>query len=509
VDGSPEIGDAFIKFGGKDVWRTVLVSGLGAGGQGLFALDVTTPDQFKESNAADIVMWEFTDADDPDLGYVFGQPVIRKMANGKWAAIVAGGYNNSQHLTGESVCTDSTARDPAGCTTSSTGAAYLYIIFLNGPSGTNRTWVEGTDYVKIGIPSGTADSPNGLSQPLAADVNADGIVDYVYAGDLNGNLWKFDLTSTVPTNWASSSNQVNLFVATDSTINHFPQPITAKPEGTLHPSGQGFIITFGTGKYLETTDPFPRGDNTYQPQSFYGIWDKDDKKPISGQTSGITRSQLLEHDIFLSTGGTGTFRVVVPVSGKPDSPANDWSTDGTPPTADDSPPKYMGWFLDFPDALTTGERSVFRPILTSGRLIFTTLLPLTDACQFGGTSFTMVVDPTTGGRIDAPVLDINGNGQLNQSDKVAYGSDKIYASGVQSTIGITPTPTIIKTDNLGTGGISATGAQILGTSGSLVASSGILLAYALSAGSSGGNASTMIGLSAAGGRVSWRELLSQ
>src|SRR5262249_51886209 len=155
---------------------------------------------------------------------------------------------------------------------------------------------------------------------------------------------------------------------------------------------------------------------------------------------------------------------------------------------------------------------VSRPTIISGRLIFPTLLPLTQACQFGGTSFLMVIDPTTGGRIDGPVIDTDRNGLLNSKDVVSFGSQKdIFASGTPSEIGITPPPTIVRANDgkAGSGSAGAAGSQILGTSGPLVAQSGILLAYALSAGSSGGNASTVIGLSAAGGRVSWRMLMQQ
>src|SRR6185436_17970784 len=226
VDGSPQIGDAFI----GTQWRTVLVAGLGAGGQGLFALDITDPTQFSEANAASTVMWEFNDTDDPDFGYVMGSPVIRKMANGRWAAIVSGGYNNSQQLTGETACTDSTAKTPSGCTTSSTGSAYLYIIFLEGPTGMNRTWVEGTDYVKIRASrSGdSAGTPNGLSEPFAADVDGDGAPEFVYAGDLRGHLWKFDVSASTTSTWTASTSQVVLFTAQDASGNR--QPITAKPE---------------------------------------------------------------------------------------------------------------------------------------------------------------------------------------------------------------------------------------------------------------------------------------
>src|SRR5690606_4593586 len=77
-------------------WRTVLVGGLGRGGQGIYALDVTDPSSFSEANAAQIVLWEFDDEDDADLGYTYGSPSIAKMHNGKWVAVFGNGYNNSE-----------------------------------------------------------------------------------------------------------------------------------------------------------------------------------------------------------------------------------------------------------------------------------------------------------------------------------------------------------------------------------------------------------------------------
>ena len=474
----------------------MLVSGLASGGQGIFALDITDPSQFSETNAASTVMWEFGDGDDPDFGYVIGPPVIRKMANGRWAAIVTGGYNNSQVLSGETACTDSTTRTPAGCTTSSTGSAYLYIIFLEGPTGTNRTWIEGTDYIKIRAAraSDSTATPNGLTEPLAADINGDGVPDFIYAGDLRGRLWKFDVRSTTASNWTLSTNQVVLYIAIDWLGNR--QPITAKPEATLHPTS-GYVISFGTGKYLEAADPL----GPYQAQAFYGIWDKNDGATVSVQTTLTSgKSQLLQQTITNVTVGTNTFRVV-------SNNVPNWSTDTSPPLANDSPTKHMGWYMDFPSATTTGERSVFRPILISGRLIYTTLVPSTQACLFGGTSFLMVLDPATGGRIDGAVLDSDANGALNASDTVVIAGVNTYLSGVQSTIGITPTPTIVRSAS---GSINNAGSAsvILGTTQTSMATAGSQLAYAISAGSSGANASTIVGLTSAGGRVSWRELMS-
>jgi len=247
-------------------------------------------------------------------------------------------------------------------------------------------------------------------------------------------------------------------------------------------------------------------------QTFYGIWDKNDSpNTVNNQSRVTNRAQLLAQTIsfgvsFTSSGATNVFRIV-------STNVPDWSgtptpvPPGAPPS--DSPTKDMGWFMDFPDAANSGERSVFRPILTAGRLIFTTLIPNAAACESGGTSFLMVVDPTTGARIDAAVLDTGGDGKLDVTDKIDFGGGTVFASGVQSTIGITPTPTIVKTDASSGTSLPTGASETFGTTGPPLAGVGSLLAYALSAGSSGGNASTVIGLGSVGGRVSWREILAQ
>ncbi len=159
VDGSPVVGDAYI----DDVWntssgaewRTVLIGTTAAGGKSIFALDITDPENFDSGD----VMWEFIDA---DLGYTLGEPVIARMANGKWGVIFGSGYN------------------------SASGLAYLYIVDAE----------TGTLIKKIATNSDTA---NGLSSP-AVLVNNERVVTTVYAGDLKGHLWKFDLSDKLTNN---------------------------------------------------------------------------------------------------------------------------------------------------------------------------------------------------------------------------------------------------------------------------------------------------------------------
>jgi type IV pilus assembly protein PilY1 len=509
---------------------------MGAGGQSVSLLDVSDPSAFTEANASSIVKWEFSDADDPDLGFTYGQsnPLIRRMANGKYAVIVSGGYNNSA----------------ADGNASTTGAGVIYILFVSGPTGTDGAWVAGTDYIKIATPltfSGTVGSqtialttiasaatPNGLAQPFAADVDGDGMVDFLYAGDLRGNFWKFDVRGATTLNWTAATSQVVLFRATDS--GGTGQPITAPAEGVGHVTGTGFMINFGTGKYLEPSDVTP-GTNPYTTQSYYGIWDKNDGATVSLQTT-VSRDQLYEQQILADVTVGGKFAHVLSGDQKMDCtdgrlipghvvstpnvaasadilvPLPNWSSTACPARA----PLHRGWLLDWasasPDLTTidktpiTGERSVFPPQVINGRLIFTTLIPNVSACLFGGDSPTMVIDAMTGGRFAGSPFDTNGDGQFNTSDFVnVTGIGLVAVSGLSSGIGITGSPTVMKF-----GGGTTTGATSGAYQGGYQGGTGSAAAVfntwlGILSGSSGATNNILLDLGANSiGRLNWREV---
>ncbi len=399
VDGAPTVGDAQGNFGNvrcgavSPCWRSILVSGLRRGGQGLFALDVTDPSEFQESNAAKLVLWEFTDADDADLGYTYSQPSIVKMANGKWAAVFGNGYNNTE----------------ADGNVSSTGNAVLYIVFLDG--GLDGIWTADTDYIKIDTGVGetlTTPTPNGLATPAAVDINGDFITDYIYAGDLRGNVWKFDVTDANPQTW--DSQPTRLFTAATASG---PQPITVRPEvGRHYYADEGVLVYVGTGKYLEMSDNSLTGPS----HTMYAIWDK-----LDGSTSAIDRSDLLMQEVLP---GLSAVRVI-------SDNVVDWD-------------QHMGWYIDLPDA---GERHASRPLLRNERLIFTTIIPNAEVCGTGGSSWLMEVDAFSGSRLDVSPFDYNGDEKIDDDDLVTIdisGTDtKVAISGLPSPEGMLSTPTIL------------------------------------------------------------------
>lgn len=371
VDASPAVGDAFI----NSNWKTVLVGGLRKGGKSYFALDVTNPSSFSETNADSIVLWEFTD---PDLGFTYHQPTIVKMANGKWAAIFGNGYYE-----------DSPSPAPSG-------NAILYIVFIE--DGIDGTW-SSTDFVKIDTGVGSAASPNSLAIPAVVDINRDGIADYIYAGDLRGNMWRFDVTSSNANNWKTAGNRSVLFKAENPT--NTPQPITARATVGKHPEG-GFLVYFGTGKYLEGTDNNTSGAQT---QSFYAIWDR-------GGTATVAKNNLLQQTISATS---VSFNAEFDARTVSDS-AIVWGTGAG---------KSLGWYVNLP---TPGERQITDPILREDKIIFTTLIPSTSPCQPGGSGWLMELDAINGGRLDQ-TFDKNDDGLLTSADHVSGQA----AAGLKST----------------------------------------------------------------------------
>lgn len=405
VDASPQAGDVYF----NGAWHTVLVGGLGAGGNSLFALDVTDPDSFSEAN----VLWEFTDT---DLGYTLPQANIVRTNNAAnpWVAVVANGY------------------------ASTSGKAALYI--LNIQTGA---------LVKEIVADATAG--NGLSSSTAVDIDDDKIVDYIYAGDLKGNMWKFDISSSNIADWGVAYNGTPLFVATDaSTVRQVitSKPAVSKATGTGQTSGT--MVYFGTGKYFEVGDNVV--DVNPQIDSFYAVWDVCDKSsvaPCSGVVSG--RSLLQQQSIFYEGGSGiaagGDVRVVTNCV---------VAYDATAPTAAASPctvnVNRRGWYLDLVRPLVSGgaqgERAVSAPILRNGVVIFPTLIPFTTTCTPGGTSWLMELDQFSGARLSSGTpIDLNNDGVVNDSDLIDINGVKYAASGFASTVGIIDTPAIINCEN--------------------------------------------------------------
>lgn len=229
VDGELAVAD--VHMGGG--WKTVLVGTLGRGGRGIFALDITDPEDVQ-------FLWEKNSSDIPALGNVLGQPVIAQVANGDWRVILGNGPNSSG------------------------GSAQLLMLSIaNGDATVVNTAQTGS---------------NGLSAVRAWDSNRDGFADTVYAGDLHGNVWRFsDLTG--------SPSTLRLFRATDASGTR--QSITAAPLVGRNPDTSELWVFVGTGQYLNRNDL----ENT-QIQSWYGLIDRG--TGISNRNQLVKRNIIAE-----------------------------------------------------------------------------------------------------------------------------------------------------------------------------------------------------------------------
>ena len=355
VDGSPTVADVY--YGGA--WRSILVSGMNAGAKGLFSLDVSIAANFTETAAANVVRWE-VDGSDGDVGYIFSRPILAKTKDGKWRAIVGNGYNSSN------------------------GRAVLLLIDIQTGAIT-----------RIDTQAGTAGTPNGLSGVAVISSTNNGVADVVYAGDLYGNLWKFDLSSVTPGSWSAAFSSAGapapLFKAAAG------QQITARPDVAVHPKG-GYLISVGTGRYIDITDNTSTGT-----QTIYGIWDKG---------VAVVDADLQPQTIVSTgTGGNGaTFRLTTNAVGVAvDAPV---SGDNAISVTNFYANK-KGWKMNL---VTAGERIVSETSVRFGRIVFASLIPSSAACSYGGDGWIMEVDVLTGNRTAS--LDSNADNTVDANDYV-------------------------------------------------------------------------------------------
>lgn len=378
VDGSPATGDAF--FGGE--WHSVLVGGMNNGGNAVYALDITDPDSFSEANASSTVLWEYTASG--ALGQTYGKPSISRLHNGDWAALFGNGYNSEGR------------------------SASLHIVRM----------ADGIP-VRSAIDTNSAPAadayPNGLSEVTPIDVDGDFIIDYVYAGDLYGNMWRFDLTSKSTSEWSVTK----LFTARGP--GGSVQPITMAPQVGIHPYGPGYgvMVYFGTGKYLEKNDAL---FNSGLENSFYAVWDSSVFSYRATATApgiapgGFTRANLQNQTLTNVESDGTTYRVVS------DNPVN-YTTDA------DGIGGQRGWYMDMP--ANSGELLINTPTLVGDLVLFTTLVPPEQACSLDQASGAiMAVRADTGGRANRPVFDLDRNRQHDSGDLIGGDDNQVAPSGI-------------------------------------------------------------------------------
>ncbi|QYG09052.1 pilus assembly protein [Janthinobacterium sp. PAMC25594] len=327
-------------------WRTVLVSGMGGGAQGVFALDITNPARFAQDGA----LWEFTDRDDRLMGNVRAPPSFARINMGgkqgapayRDFAIVASGYNNHA--------------DDGKDTTAPAAAAAIFLLALDKAPST--PWLSGSNYFRLKVPvaSGGGHESDGDADvdamshalgPPAVVPGGDGALAYIYAGDLQGNIWRLDMAGGPP--WKEGQGRKLVFVARDAQGRR--QPVTQQLSVAYAPGG-GYLLLFGTGKLVEAADTWPAA---FLSQSFYAV--HDDLRETSPTRS---RADLEPRGLGEAVGGVRVDGAELRYTGSE---------------------AMRGWYLDFMGTAQTGERSINSPVLAAGKVLFNTVLPGRDPCS--------------------------------------------------------------------------------------------------------------------------------
>ena len=359
VDGQITVSDAQLGTG----WGTALVSGLGAGGKGLFGINITSP----RSAAANNLMWDLTgSAASADMGYIFSKPVIvpiRGAGNApRWVVIFGNGYN-------------STNGKPA-------------LMIVDVQTGALIASIK----PNVGNSNTTA---NGLGNVIAL-ADADGFASTIYSGDLDGNVWKFNLSGATSSNWGVALSGSPLFTAKDA--NGIAQPITGGFDVAAGPNG-GVMVYFGTGRYFAVNDNALTSLSSTQISSLYAVADVGvsvsggqgalQKRSISAQSAGETDTRAIDKGIV------------------------DYDS-------------KKGWYIDLKVAgsnAVKGERFIGMPRVEGGVVYFVTFEPIGDNCTPGGVNWLYGLDTITG----SPALsNVSLPGQDSNKDGIP---DQICTSG--------------------------------------------------------------------------------
>jgi type IV pilus assembly protein PilY1 len=492
VDGTPGTGELFYNGG----WHTWLVGGLGAGGSSIFALDITNPDDttkpnsFSEGNAAGIVIGEWsssiqttsttnvltgvvtTTVTGPgptfscvstvsgsgsncgnSLGKTFGTPQIRKFHNAtgsgnpdtSWGAVFGNGSGSYN------------------------GDAGIFVMIANNTGQPTFYYLS----TGVGTRTGNPATSNGIYYVTPADLDGDHVTDYVYAGDLHGNVWRFDLTNSDPTKWAVTSTLGAAMTSTGAgtpiySTGSASLPITTKVVvASIASTGNPrVLVEFGTGQQTQFTNNAPATYATSQ-QFLIGIWDWNLSNwnslsnvkyaSLSGTSApsaisgGLTNNTVLQSQ---SVQGTFDTNDVVSSSSVQIGTAYFYETitNNTISWADTSTTstKQFGWYLGLsfgfgnptnPNGLQTSttvpsasqiyEQVIFNPTLQDGAFIVnTTVPPTTSLATCSSTSaggWTMAINPATGGAFTNSFFG-NSNHQF-----ISIGSESVSGIALSGT----------------------------------------------------------------------------
>ncbi len=335
--------------------ENILVGALGKGGKGVYSLNVGTPGA---ATASSIYNWERSDTTGGNMGLVLGKPILGRVPAGQTAVILGNGVNSTSEK------------------------AVLIVLNLD----------TGAVIQQIDTGVGSASTPNGLSAPVGVYDQDGKTIRYVYAGDMLGNVWKFDL------NGAGSATRLFTAVGPASNV----QPISGGLAVAIHPVTKKRWVFFGTGRFLTTGDAETAGATT---QSMYGFED-------TGTT--LTRANLESRGAPVVSGNVRTFQAKA-----------------TLPTG------KKGWYIDLTTA--SGERIVQDAQVVNTFLVTASMVPTGDACEADGTGYINALDAFTGTSAGGSYFDQNRNGDTSD-DKVGG----VPIGSINAGVGMPTLPNLLR-----------------------------------------------------------------
>jgi type IV pilus assembly protein PilY1 len=442
VDATPATGDLFYGTSAATAtWHTWLVGGLGAGGAAMYALDVTTPGNFSseatavtsnvvigEWNASNITCANVANCGN-NLGNTYGTPLIRRLHNGTWAVIFGNGFG------------------------SPSGDAGVFIMTVAPASGAKTFYYFST---------GKSGSGDGIAYVSSADLDGDHVTDYLYAGDLLGNVWRFDLTGTTASSWAVSTGP--LFAAGST------HPITTSllVAVAAGPAGNQLMVAFGTGQKTPLTNTTGSTYASAQ-QYLYSFWDWNYSawntlEPGAQYASLTTAASGLSSPYTITWSTTATNMtaqtLTLQSTGIVDVTSQTicWKSTTACTTGNSS----FGWYAALPGI---NEQVIYNPLLVGSAFSVNTIVPASNSliqCTTAlDSGYTYAIALNTGGV--APVASGAINIFLNTT-----------TTSTNSTTGVTTTTTTANTDSSAAGvATNATGQSTIVTTSTTTASANI------------------------------------
>lgn len=435
VDATPGTGDLYY----NSAWHTWLVGGVGPGGAEIYALDITSPSSFAEGSAASLVKGDWTastiQCTNPStnavaacanssgqsyLGNTYGTPQIRRLHNGTWGVIFGNGIGSASGDGGIFILT-----------VSSTGAQKIY-------------------YLSTGV-SGS----NGIAYVTPVDMDSDHVVDYVYAGDLLGNVWRFDLTSSNPASWAVTPGPIF------KTRSGLPITTAIQPDFVTGPVGSStqLMLYFGTGQKFPLTNTSAVSYKTGT-QYFYGVWDwnmsawdahnSSQFASLSASTVGTLTSLTSPYSLSYSNLQSQTVSIDATTGDRYVSTTNPVCWAGTSTcSGGSSANKSFGWYLSLPGtntaySTTTYEQVVYNPMIVSTAVVFNSILPAVDSPLMctpdHDKGWTYALDVRTGGPVPNFFVNPGTSTTTNNLSTLTIGYEG-DASGSSSEIDTTNSST--------------------------------------------------------------------